>query len=129
MRGREGMSELLEAVERIESAVSDVESAVRDVERAVKSKTSSFWYLVGAVGFWAVSVLVENQWHSDWRYAWAYDVSKEHIHRSPHPHDCNFLASPLGKKYCEYERVISTVRWAKSTKGEPVVSYDEGKKW
>jgi hypothetical protein len=39
------------------------------------------------------------------------------------------LSSPLGAKYCHYDREVSTVRWATSTTGNPIVSWDEGKTW
>jgi hypothetical protein len=39
------------------------------------------------------------------------------------------MAAPLGEKYCHYERKVSIIKWAKSTTGDPIVSYDEGKTW
>jgi hypothetical protein len=30
---------------------------------------------------------------------------------------------------CDYELRISTERWATSTTGKPIVSYDDGKSW
>jgi hypothetical protein len=45
------------------------------------------------------------------------------------PHDCAFLAAPLGEKYCHYERSVSITRWGTSQTGNPIVSYDDGKTW
>jgi hypothetical protein len=45
------------------------------------------------------------------------------------PHDCAFLAAPVGTKYCDYEREVSTLRWATSAAENPIVSYDDGKTW
>lgn len=45
------------------------------------------------------------------------------------PHDCEFSAAPLGEKNCHYEKIVDKVMWATSTKGEPVVSEDDGKTW
>jgi hypothetical protein len=45
------------------------------------------------------------------------------------PHDCGFLAAPLGAEYCEYEREVSTIQWATSQTGNPIISYDDGKTW
>jgi hypothetical protein len=68
-------------------------------------------------------------WHAKWRYTTAYGIPSSQLYVQDKPHDCAFLAVPLGEKYCRYERTISTVRWAKSTEGNPIISYDEGKTW
>jgi hypothetical protein len=56
-------------------------------------------------------------------------VSSDKVTVADKPHDCNFLAAPLGAKYCEYERSVLVVRWATSTSGTPIISYDDGKTW
>lgn len=45
------------------------------------------------------------------------------------PHDCEFSAAPLGDKNCHYEKVMSKMMWSTSTKGDPIVSEDDGKTW
>lgn len=47
------------------------------------------------------------------------------------PHDCEFLAAPLGKKYCAYEPQLHRVVMYSMDKesGEPIISYDEGETW
>jgi hypothetical protein len=113
----------------IVDALEDVERAVVRVEEAVKSKASTFAYigymLIG-VYLWSVPGQI---WHAKWRYSLGYDVSSDKIHIDDKPHDCSFLAAPLGEKYCHYERTVTTLRWATSTAGFPIVSYDEGKAW
>jgi len=113
----------------VESAVRDVESAVHRVEEAVKDRWSwlqQLGVIVIGVFLWSLPGMV---WHSKWRYAGAYGVTLDKVHIDKHPHDCAFLAAPLGEKYCHYERTVSTVRWATSTTGQPIVSYDDGKTW
>jgi hypothetical protein len=51
------------------------------------------------------------------------------IHHNAISGGCAFLSSPLGEKYCHNERQVSTRRWATSTTGNPIVSYDDGKTW
>ena len=113
----------------IVDALHNVESAVGRVEHAIKDKSSSvasvFWIIV-------VVFLIDwagDAWHSKWRYALTNGVDSDKVTIQPLPHDCNFLAAPVGQKYCHYERTVSTVRWATSTTNNPIVSYDEGKTW
>jgi hypothetical protein len=116
------MSELVDAVQ-------DVERAVRDVEQAVKNKWSTYGMILAMFGWLIVSSWVGAAWHSKCRYAVQYGVSFDKIDISDKPHDCAFLAAPLGEKYCHYERVVSTIRWATSTAGQPISSWDDGATW
>jgi hypothetical protein len=68
-------------------------------------------------------------WHAKWRYAATYDLPSTNVYVQDKPHDCAFLAAPLGDKFCHYERTVSITRWATSQTGNPVVSYDDGKTW
>jgi hypothetical protein len=112
------------------TAVYDVEKAVERVEAAVKNKWTSlqslFCYIIG---YYVLFILPPSIWHAQWRYAVEYGVASSDVHMDTKPHDCAFLAAPLGAKYCHYERVVSTLRWSTSTTGNPIVSYDEGKTW
>jgi hypothetical protein len=117
------------AVQDVEAAVRDVEEAVNRVEEAVANKWSTFSYLVAVTLGVVLFSWLGDLWHAKWRYAASYGVSSEKVFIDDRPHDCAFLAAPLGEKYCRYERAVSTIRWATSTSGEPIVSYDEGKTW
>jgi len=55
-------------------------------------------------------------------------VDSDKVMIEKRPHDCDFLAAPIGEKYCHYERVVSFVRW-KIDRGRPLVSYDDGQTW
>jgi hypothetical protein len=116
--------------EEIVDALRDVESAVSRVEAAVGKQTSSVaWVLWAGLGFvlWSIPGQI---WHSKWRYALAYNIVPGRVSIENAPHDCAFLAAPLGEKYCHYERVVSTIRWGRSTStGQSLVSYDDGKTW
>lgn len=110
-------------------AIEQVEEAVAGVERAIKDKTSTAtvlgWVLIGAL----VLPVPGDIWHSKWRYALSYGVSEDKVMVDTHPHDCAFLAAPLGEKYCRYDREVSPVHWATNQNGNPIASYDEGKTW
>lgn len=113
----------------IEGAIYEVKHAVYRVEAAVKAIPSVVgWVFVGVVGAFLLD-LTGSAWHSKLRYSIQYDVATEKITAEKKPHGRNFLAAPLGAKYCEYERDISVVRWATSTTGFPIISYDDGKTW
>jgi len=117
------------AVGGVESAVERVETAVARVELAIKEKwTSVHWVGIMIVGAFLWSLL-GTIWHAKWRYAAAYNIPSSQIYVQVEPHDCDFFASPLGTKYCHYERTVSITRWATSQTGNPVVSYDDGKTW
>jgi len=115
-------NDLVDAVERVESAVARVEQAVKDK-----------WSSAVIIGWMILGVfLVDmpgNLWHSKFRYEVEYSVAADKVIVATHPHDCAFLAAPLGEKYCHYEREVSTLRWATSTTGNPIASWDEGKTW
>jgi hypothetical protein len=116
--------------EEIVDALRDVESAVSRVETAVGKRTSSAaWMLWAALGIFLWS-LPGAIWHSKWRYALAYNIDSSKVVIDSAPHDCAFLAAPLGEKYCHYERIVSTISWGTSTStGQPLESYDDGKTW
>src|SRR5215475_1976123 len=118
-----------DAMNDVEQAVRDVEQAVERVEKAVKDKQST----IGAIFIIAIAIAlvsyVENTWHSKWRYALTYGIDSDKVVKDKEPHDCDFLAAPLGTKYCRYEVQVSTIRWATSTTGTPIESTDEGKTW
>lgn len=110
------MSDIVDALE-------NVERAVERVEQAVKNKWSTAeWIGVGVIGCFLLWSLPGQIWHAKWRYALAYGVSTNKVDIANHPHGCSFFASPLGEKYCHYERTVSTVRWARSAgiSGGPV---------
>jgi hypothetical protein len=110
-------------------ALQDVERAVQRVEKAAKDK----WSTVQWVGLMFIGSLLwslpEDIWHAKWRYGLSYNVSSDKVIVDEHPHDCAFLAAPVGEKYCRYEREVSTLRWSTSLTGNPLVSYDDGKTW
>lgn len=115
--------------EDVVDALQNLESAVERVEKAIKGKSST----VSSLFFIFIIVVLfdyaSDAWHSTWRYALTHGIDSDKVTVQPRPHDCNFLAAPLGEKYCHYERIVSTVRWATSTTGNPIESYDEGKTW
>jgi hypothetical protein len=117
-----------------ESDLDDIEAAISNaadkIVTAINKRTDipTFlgYVLVGWLLFWQLPSLA---WHSKARYSFQYQTDFNRISISKMPHNCDFLAAPLGAKYCHYERTVSTVRWATSAAGEPIVSYDEGKTW
>jgi hypothetical protein len=112
-----------------DGAADRIEAAVERVEAAIKDKWSTFqWVGIMFIGVFLWS-LPGTIWHAKWRYAAAYGIPSSQLYIQDKPHDCAFLAAPLGEKYCRYERTISTVHWAKSTEGNPIISYDDGKTW
>lgn len=95
------MSEIVDALQ-------DVEGAVRRVEKAIKDKWGTpQWMLAALIGFflWSLPGVI---WHAKWRYALSYHVTSDKIIIADHPHDCAFLAAPLGEKYCHYEKNVDT---------------------
>ncbi len=113
----------------LDDAADRIESALDRVETAIKEKWSDFqWIIIIIVGIWLWSV-PGDMWHSKWRYTWAYDIPETAVYVQKEPHDCSFLAAPIGEKYCHYDRTVSFTRWATSQANTPIVSYDDGKTW
>lgn len=81
--------------------------------------------------FLIIVVIVILIWQPKWFQKWWTGVQEgtQNIVMLPKPHDCEFSTAPLGEKHCHYDKVIQKVMWAKSTKGEPIRSYDGGKTW
>jgi hypothetical protein len=118
-----------ETSDRVDDAADRIEAALGRVETAIKDKWSTIQW-VGAIliGIFLWSLPGEI-WHSRWRYSTAYNISSSDVYVQDKPHDCAFLAAPLGEKYCHYERTVSITRWATSQTGNPIISYDDGKTW
>lgn len=111
-----------------ETDLDDVVDAIQELRRAVEKSTITyatvpvlFVILIG----WCFDIV----WHSNIRYAIEYSVARDKITVDPEPHDCNFLAAPMGLKYCKYERTFQVIRWGKAQDNGPLISYDDGKNW
>jgi hypothetical protein len=111
----------------------DVCSRLDDIKTEIKESRFTVWpYLVG---FFLIPLLFDwagAAWHSKMRYATQYSVPETSVTVADKPHDCAFLASPLGEKYCHHERVVTVgVVWHSrdTNSNRPIVSYDDGKTW
>jgi hypothetical protein len=116
-------------VERIEDAIQE---AAESIERAINEHSALSVFqglMVGLFGIFLFVSLLGAVWHSKWRYELQYDVLSTQIQNAKEPHDCDFLAAPLGDKNCHYEVSVSTIRWATSPTGLPIASVDDGKTW
>jgi hypothetical protein len=91
---------------------------------------SGSWVVCLAI-FYFVYIGCSAAWHSRARYAMQYGVAYDRVYKSNKPHDCDFLAAPIGEKNCHYDADAQkqSVRTAVSTTGNPIVSYDDGKNW
>jgi hypothetical protein len=123
------LATIAESVNHQSDQLEDICAAVKSVEKTVKDWKPFGSFILGLFVFYAALNWIGDMWNSKARFAWWYSISEDKIHVGNKPHDCNFLAAPLGEKYCSYERTVSTVRWATSQSGDPIVSYDDGKTW
>jgi hypothetical protein len=133
------MSDMVDAIESVEQAVGRVEQAVNKGNERWSTVQLIFATLVG---FWLIS-LPGQIWHAKWRYAFSYGVSSEKVLVAKQPHDCAFLAAPLGTKYCHYKRLVygyntagdllagddAPIYSSDVQTGRPTVSYDNRKTW
>jgi hypothetical protein len=116
------------------ATLDDVCSGLDSIETAIKrieNRATSWWpYAIGAFMWLVVPGLLSSAWHSDLRYKWQYGLNDADIHRGIHPHDCNFLAAPLGDKYCHYDITVLEEEVRQSQQpGSYLVSQDGGKTW
>jgi hypothetical protein len=89
-------------------------------------------WIVGLFVFWLIYQAAIGAWYSKVRYAAQYGVDYSHVYKDKKPHDCEWLAAPLGDKNCHYDaeaRKDSVMTSTDRTTGRPIVSYDEGKSW
>lgn len=82
------------------------EQAVNRVEKAIEGPFRGIFWLIILLGAW---MTVKDIWYSKWRLGLAYNVSSGKVFVDKAPHDCDFLAAPLGAKYCHYERHMETI--------------------
>lgn len=118
-----------DAADRVVDAADRIETALGRVEKTIKKRWSTAHW-VGVMIFGVLLLdLAGDMWHAKWRYAAEYGIPSSQVYVQNAPHDCAFLAAPLGVKYCQYERTVSITRWATSQAGTPIVSHDDGKTW
>jgi hypothetical protein len=79
--------------------------------------------IIAAVIYWG------DIWNSKWRYSLFRTADLNRITILKEPHDCDFMRAPIGSKGCHCEKSVTVTKWATSTKGSPIVSYDDGKNW
>lgn len=63
------------------------------------------------------------------KYGLLYQVGRSNVHVEKQPSDCDWGHAPIGDKGCHYDKQVSTVLWATSTTGLPILSSDDGKTW
>ena len=114
--------------DEIESGMQSSCSHLKEIKEEIKASRPG-WGIGAALGSFlfgiflvsTLSDLVGAAWHSKWRYATEFSTSTSAVTIAAKPHDCAFLAAPVGEKYCHHNRVVSTVRWSTSA-GNPIVS-------
>lgn len=90
-------------------------------------KDDSGWWVW--LGIFALIIWGKDLWNSKLCYELRYNLSEDKITILREPRDCDFTTAPLGSKGCHYDKVVSTVQWARSTTNNPIVSYDDGETW
>jgi hypothetical protein len=135
----EALRNIEHALERIEATLEDtgevprkIEQALERIEAAIKENGISqlFREITWAIYAIAIVFLATAAWHSKWRYAMQYQVGPMKVVIAKEPHDCDFLFAPIGDKFCEYNRKVSTVRWGRTPdSNQPILSMDDGKTW
>ena len=84
--------------------------------------------LVEGGGFVAVWLAPESPWAYQWRYSSEDGMRGAVVTVDARPHNCEFMAAPLGSKNCHYKPNVATIRVRTSTAGR-TVSFDEGRTW
>jgi len=83
---------------------------------------------------WLVIVIMGGMWLFDseilnrgWQ-ALKNSTSYGSVLMADKPHDCDFLTAPIGKKNCDYDKVVTKVKWW-WTDDVSKRSLDDGKTW
>ena len=131
------LDDVCEKLEALESELGSIKSELQ----AIKGHTDKgpwwlreqWWlYVVGAWFFLLASDWYSKAVHSNLRYELQYSVQEADIHRddAPGKDECSFAASPLGAKFCHYERDVYEEEVRPSQQGGSfVISEDGGKTW
>ena len=86
----------------------ELEKAARASGRASQNSNTGCGCLTVVV----LGAICFGCWLWFWPKAWCevkYSVSADHVSIDPKPHDCEFMKSPIGNKYCHYEKVVTLV--------------------
>ena len=103
----------------------------------------SFGTLINLIIFaLIVYVILPASWTDPFLYSTEYSIDSDQVHRNTRPTDCDFIHAPLGDKGCHYKKMVTAYnaagnavagdgapRYSTNTIGNPIVSYDDGKKW
>ena len=94
----------------------------------------AFILLGGALGvlgcFIAIyPLIIESAFPDNWEIKYSLLYGTPYVHVDDKPTLCDYERSPVGKKGCHYEKTVFITLWEKSTDGNPIISYDDGKTW
>ena len=108
----------------------DIYYKLDEIKGAVSKSSSSGWgwYIFGVFAWLTASALYSDVVHSKFRYATQYGVDSASVDISTKPHDCAFIAAPIGEKYCHYDIIVSDSDIRVNTTLN-LASYDGGKTW
>jgi hypothetical protein len=107
------------------------EEQVKETRMANHTDGAGAWIVMLIIGWFAFDG-IETVWHSKTRYSVQYGVDSAHVIKDKKPHDCDWLAAPLGNKNCHYDvesRKETVITGTDKATGRPIVSYDEGNIW
>jgi hypothetical protein len=108
MEGRFKMEDLNDVCDKLD----DVCGKLNDVETAVKNNKSDWWasgwmwFGWMMVFFVWIPALCSSVIHSRVAYSLYYAVDTDNVSITDKPHDCAFLTSPVGDKWCHYDRNV-----------------------
>ena len=108
----------------------DIHDKLDNNEKAIlsgRSWVSSALYCVFVILL--IESVIPWLWYSKIRYSVVYSVSEDDVEIEKKPHDCNFLASPIGSKYCYYHVEVEDIRVNWNAQGQEIISKDGGKTW
>jgi hypothetical protein len=103
-----------------------------DTQKKSLRRWRPFEWVLTIIGIWLIVAIASSVWHSKLRYAMSYGAHWSGVTVEKKPHDCDFLAAPLGEKNCNSDAQVQTQKTTLSldkNSGRRIVSYDDGKTW
>jgi|HubBroStandDraft_6_1064221.scaffolds.fasta_scaffold887437_2 hypothetical protein len=85
---------------------------------------------VTSIGYLLITGVLYSKARYYLEYGLPSGVNWDQVTKDKMPHDCNWVAAPLGDKYCHHDARVSSIQVSKDVKtGNPIYSDDEGKTW
>jgi hypothetical protein len=91
------------------------------------AKSIDSWATFAVLALLLFYFWLDDKWPTKLRYSVQYRVRVSQVTVAKQPHNCDWLAAPLGSKNCHYDAVVQVVQIVSAKTGQRGVLQDDGK--